>query len=66
MNYYDYWKNFFQTGKIDDYLNYIACTREESFDDYSTVVDREEEGGYRAGINYRDGNGSISHAGWGL
>lgn len=65
MNYYDYWKNFFQTGKIDDYLNYIACTREESYDDYSKVVDREE-GGYRSGINYRDGNGSISHAGWGL
>jgi hypothetical protein len=62
----DYWKNFVTTGKIDDYLNYIACTREESIDDLNTVVDRDKEGGFHAGINYRDGNGPISHAGWGL
>ena len=23
----DYWKDFIRTGRIDDYLNYIACTR---------------------------------------
>lgn len=62
----DYWKNFVTTGKIDDYLNYIACTREESIDDLNTVVDLDKEGGFHAGINYRDGNGPISHAGWGL
>lgn len=63
MKNYDYWKNFIQTGKIDDYLNYVACTREESIDDTDRVVE-SEEGGFRAGINYRDGNGSVDHAGW--
>lgn len=60
----DYWKNFISTGKIDDYLNYIACTREESMEQYSQSLPREEEGGFHAGNNYRDGNGSVSHAGW--
>jgi hypothetical protein len=60
----DYWKNFITTGKIDDYLNYIACTREEITDDLNMVVDRDKEGGFHAGINYRDGDGSIGHAGW--
>ncbi len=64
MKNYDYWKNFVSTGKIDDYLNYIACTREESIDDHIKAVDRDKEGGFHAGINYRDGDGSISHAGW--
>lgn len=65
MKNYDGWKKFIRTGKIDDYLNYIACTREDSMDNIRQVVDREE-GGIRAGINYCDGNGSIGHAGWGL
>ncbi len=64
MKTYDYWKSFAATGKIDDYLNYIACTREESIDDQSVVVDRDKEGGFHAGINYRDRNGPFSHAGW--
>ncbi|MBH1939456.1 hypothetical protein I5677_00950 [Mobilitalea sibirica] len=63
MKNYDCWKKFIKTGKIDDYLNYIACTREESIEDY-LVVDKEKEGDYLAGINYRDGNGSVGHAGW--
>ena len=62
----DYWKNFTTTGKIDDYLSYIACTREESMNDPDMVVDRDKEGDFHAGINCRDGNGPISHAGWGL
>ena len=68
---YDYWKSFVSTGKIDDYLHYIACTQEESMDDLIPVVDismlrmpKDKEGGFIAGINYRDGNGSVSHAGW--
>jgi hypothetical protein len=78
MKNYDYWKSFISSGKIDDYLHYIACTQEEGMDELIQVVDntvanmdlsmrnlcRDKEGGFIAGINYRDGNGSISHAGW--
>jgi hypothetical protein len=64
MKNYDYWKTFIKTGKIDDYLNYIACTREECIDELTQYVDKDKEGGMVAGINYRDGNGSVSHAGW--
>lgn len=66
MKNYDYWRDFIKTGKIDDYLNYIACTMEESFNDYDSVIKGKEEGGFNAGSNNRDGNGSISHAGWRL
>ena len=78
MKNYDSWKSFVSTGKIDDYLHYIACTQEESMDEHMQVMDipmtsvdmsmrsssRDKEGGFIAGINYRDGNGSVSHAGW--
>ncbi len=60
----DYWKSFIQTGKIDDYLTYIACTREEYIEELMQVVDRDEEGGMNAGIDYRNGNGSVSNASW--
>jgi hypothetical protein len=73
----DYWKSFVRTGSVDDYLQYIACTREESSDEQGQAADpvrsygyshtkygKEREGGLIAGINYRDGNGSVSHAGW--
>lgn len=66
MKNYDFWKQFANTGKIDDYLSYIACTSEDCRDDYSQSVDREREGGISAGINYRDGNGSVGHASWRL
>ena len=42
MNNYDYWSDFIKTGKIDDYLNYIACTKEE-ISDYRQDVNREKE-----------------------
>lgn len=63
MKNYDYWKDFFSTGKIDDYLMYIACAREDVIDEAGLPAFKEE-GDYRAGINCRDGNGSIGHAGW--
>ena len=66
MKNYDYWKDFVMSGRIDDYLNYIACTREESFEEHNTSVNKKEEGGFHAGSNNRVGNGSIGHAGWGL
>ncbi len=64
MKNYDYWKTFFNTGKIDDYLNYIACTKEEYSEELLQSVDKDKEGGVVASINYRDGNGSVGHAGW--
>lgn len=66
MKNYDYWRSFVRTGKIDDYLNYIACTREESYEDYDNIVNDKEDGGVNAGSNNRDRNGSFSHAGWRL
>ena len=64
MKNFDYWKRFVRTGKIDDYLNYIACTKEEVMDSYMQFPDIKKEGGSVAGISYRDGNGPVSHAGW--
>lgn len=66
MKNYEYWKQFINSGKIDDYLNYIACTSEEYSEEITQTVDRESEGGFSAGINYRDGNGSVGHTGWRL
>jgi hypothetical protein len=62
MKNYDDWKKFVLTGKINDYLNYIACTKEGSIEEQCTQS--QKEGGFSAGINYRDGNGSVGHAGW--
>jgi hypothetical protein len=39
MKNYDYWKSFVSSGKIDDYLHYIACTQEESMDEFIPGVD---------------------------
>lgn len=64
MKNYDGWKKFIHSGRIDDYLNYIACTKEDNLDEIIGIVGMEEEGGFSAGINYRDGNGSVGHAGW--
>lgn len=71
MKNYDYWKSFVTTGKIDDYLHYIACTREENMDEFLPGVDssirsmeRNKEGGFVAGINNLNGDGSVGHASW--
>ncbi|MBE5967180.1 MAG: hypothetical protein E7255_09475 [Lachnospiraceae bacterium] len=64
MKNYDYWEKFVCTGKIDDYLNYIACTREEELEEFGQMVPNSKEGGFCAGINYCDGNGSVGHTGW--
>ncbi len=63
MKNYDYWKRFSKTGKINDYLNYIACTREEEIPE-GLVMNDDEESGICAGIDYSNGDGSIGHAGW--
>lgn len=64
MKNYDDWKKFINTGKINDYLNYIACTQESSMEEFGEFAHKDKEGGLSAGINYRDGNGSISPADW--
>ena len=70
MKNYDYWRNFTRTGKINDYLNYIACTREEPERSGQASINQTratfKEGGFIAGINNSDGNGPVGHAGWGL
>jgi hypothetical protein len=69
MKHYDYWTNFINSGKIDDYLHYIACTREEAADEkgqMNSASDIRKEGGYFADINYSNRNGSVGHAGWRL
>ena len=48
MKNYDYWKSFVNTGRIDDYLHYIACTREESMTD-SITGSTQDSGTNRAG-----------------
>ena len=91
MKNYDYWKTFIMSGKVDDYLHYIACTKEEfgsTFleelgsskvsDNFKGISDsfgkgvlgntaqnteKNKEGGIVDGIEYRNGNGSVSHAG---
>ena len=52
----EYWDVFYQTGKVDDYLNY-ACTSEES--QHQREKERSEHG------RESDGNGTfgISHRG---
>lgn len=64
MKNYDYWKSFFKSGKIDDYLNYIACTREDIMEESNQLSSKEEGGFHAGGSNNGDGNGTISHAGW--
>ena len=44
MKNYDYWKSFVNTGKIDDYLHYVACTREEIFDESTKRADTSDRG----------------------
>lgn len=64
MKNYDYWKSFIKTGKIDDYLNYIACTRDECMEEDEQLSSKKEGGFHAGGINNCDGDGTISHAGW--
>ncbi len=59
----DYWERFAKTGNILDYLNYTACTAEES---NQLLTKESEEGGYRDGSGLSDGDGPIDHAYWGL
>lgn len=63
MNYLGYWERFEKTGKINDYLNYIACTSEDSMTGKRNM---EEEGGCISDSIIGNRDGFIGHANWGL
>jgi hypothetical protein len=63
MNYLGYWERFEKTGKINDYLNYLACTSEEAM---SGEENKNEEGGCISDSIVSNWDGFISHAHWGL
>lgn len=56
----DSWEQFEKTGKVHDYLSFVACTREEKHGTY------EEEGGKIGNTDKSDGYGIDYHASWRL
>lgn len=61
-NNYDYWEKFAKTGNIFDYLNYTACTAEDS-----QLLSRvNKEGGLSNDNDSCAGDGAAGHAYWGL
>lgn len=58
----EYWKQFEKTGDVLDYLNYTACTCEETMLYTSLAINESKEGDYYADINYGDRNGFVGHA----
>lgn len=54
MNDQDYWEKFIKTGNIYDYLNYTACTREDS---YGQMANSTKEGEPRSDYYNSDRNG---------
>jgi hypothetical protein len=60
----DYWKSFIMTGRVDDYLNYIACTKETEMEDLGESGATDKEGDFSVGIDYNDGNGFVGHVSW--
>ncbi|ROR26323.1 hypothetical protein EDD66_10845 [Mobilisporobacter senegalensis] len=54
------WKQFEKTGSISDYLNFVACTKEEG---HATYV---EEGGQSGNTSEGDWFGSNDYASWRL
>lgn len=53
-----FWKRFEESGNITDYLNYIACTNEES---QMRTLKEGERGGC---TEYDNWNGVSRHASW--
>lgn len=54
------WKQFEKTGSINDYLNFVACTKEEIHATYN------EEGGQSGNTGESNGDGINGHAHWRL
>ncbi|HHU72298.1 MAG TPA: hypothetical protein GXZ21_09755 [Clostridiales bacterium] len=67
MKNYDVWKKFVRTGSINDYLDYIACTKDMCSNETSALylgICEDKEGDIHAGIDYGNGNGSVGHTSW--
>lgn len=47
----EYWKQFENSGRIEDYLNFVACDRQENTEKESRAGERTD-----AGIYMCDGN----------
>lgn len=54
----DFWKRFEESGNILDYLNYTACTNEES------QIRTLKEGERGGSTDYGYWNGVSRHASW--
>lgn len=52
------WEQFERTGKVDDYLSFVACTHEETHGTY------EEEGGKSGNTDQSNRDGIGYHASW--
>ncbi len=46
-----YWKQFENSGKIEDYLTFLACARQEN-----SETEKQSKEGMNAGIYHSDGN----------
>lgn len=54
MNEINYWKQFFGTGKIEDYLQYKQCQKEENKQQTEDLKVKEES----PYAGFYDGNGN--------
>mgnify|MGYP000890501772 FL=1 len=52
------WKQFEKTGSINDYLNFVACTREEIHATY------DKEGGQSGSTGESNWDGTSDYANW--
>lgn len=66
MQHINYWKQFENTGKIEDYLNYRCYRKEPGF--YVGDGRPQAQAGENpyAGIRMCDGNGAKTDADWGI
>lgn len=58
--YSEYWDKFSKTGNVFDYLNYTACTLENSTE---SDLENNEEGGLGVD-NYTNRDSNSYHANW--
>ena len=54
MNEMNYWKQFFCTGRVEDYLKYKQCRKNETQNNTENLKEKEESP--YAGFHYGDGN----------
>lgn len=65
----NYWKQFENTGKIEDYLSYKSCRREPGYfvgDKGNQSMDAREDENPYAGVRMCDRNDTKADAHWGI